>query len=80
MEMNMTFRLGDMLLPVPPMLDMLIIAMGRLLPAIDMNMLLPELPMVDMLLSDMDMSLPEPGGYAHHSHGYGYAPPGYRYG
>ena len=43
-------------------------------------MLLPELPMVDMLLSDMDMSLPEPGGYAHHSHGYGYAPPGYRYG
>ena len=40
--------------------DMLIIAMGRLLPAIDMDMLLPELPMVDMLLSAMDMSLPEP--------------------
>ena len=30
--------------------DMLIIAMGRLLPAIDMDMLIPELPMVDMPL------------------------------
>ena len=58
--MDMTFQLVDMLLPVPSMVDMLIIAMGRLLPAMDMDMLLPELPMVDMLLSAMDMSLPEP--------------------
>ena len=57
MEMDMTFRLVDMLLPVPPMVDKLIIAMGRILPLIDMDMLLPELPMVDMLLSAMDMPL-----------------------
>ena len=42
MKMDMTFRRVDMLLPVPPMVDMLIIAMGRLPPAIDMDMLLPE--------------------------------------
>ena len=37
----MTFQLVDMLLPVLPMEDMLIIAMGRLLPATDMDMPLP---------------------------------------
>ena len=47
--MDMTFQLVDMLLPVPSTVDMLIIAMGRLLPAMDMDMLFPELPMVDML-------------------------------
>ena len=36
---------------------MLTIAMGRLLPAMDMDMLLPELPIVDKLLSAMDMPL-----------------------
>ena len=56
----MTFQLVDMLLPLPSMVDILIIATGRLLPAMDMEMLLPELPMVDMLLSAMDISLPEP--------------------
>ena len=37
----MTFQLVDMLLPVLPMEDMLIIAMRRLLPATDMDMPLP---------------------------------------
>ena len=57
---NPDSQLVDMLLPVPPMEDMLIIAMVRLLPATDMDMLLPELLMVDMLLSAMDLPLPEP--------------------
>ena len=52
----MTFQLVDMFLPVPSMVDMFTIAMGRLLPAMDMN-ILPELPMVDILLSAMDMPL-----------------------
>jgi len=56
-EIDMTFQLVDMLLPVPSTVDMLIITMGRILPAMDMDMLLPELPMVDMLLSAMDMPL-----------------------
>ena len=56
-EIDMTFQLVDMFLPVPSMLDMLTIAMGGLFPAMDMDMLLPELPMVDMLLSAMDMPL-----------------------
>ena len=55
MEMVMTFQLVDMSLPVPSMVDMLAIAMGRLLPAMDMDML--QLPMADMLLSAMDMPL-----------------------
>ena len=37
----MTFQFVDMLLPVLPMEDMLIIAMGRLLLATDMDMPLP---------------------------------------
>ena len=57
MEMDMTFQLVDMFLPVPSMVDMLTIAKARLLPAMDMDMLLSELPMVDMLLSAMDMPL-----------------------
>ena len=55
MEMVMTFQLVDRPPPVPTMVDMLTIAMGRLLPAMDMNML--QLPMADMLLSAMDMTL-----------------------
>ena len=48
------------MMSISTMVDILIIDMGRLLPAMDMDMLLPELPMVDMLLSAMDMSLPKP--------------------
>ena len=66
--------------------DMLIIAMGRLLPATDMDMLLPELPMVDMLLSAMDMSLPEPPMWICSSQpwvwicsNYGYSSPDYNH-
>ena len=55
METDMTFQLVDMFLPVPSMVDMLTIAMGRLLPEMDMDMI--KLPMVDMLLSAMDMPL-----------------------
>ena len=48
-----------MFLPVPSMVDMLTIAMVRLLPAMDMDMLLPELPMVAMLSAiDMPSSIP----------------------
>ena len=58
-EMDMTFQLPtmDMFLPVPSMVKMLSIAIGRLLPAMNMDMLLPELPMVNMLLSAMDIPL-----------------------
>ena len=41
MDVDMTFQLVDMLLPVLPMEDILIIAMGRLLPATDMDTPLP---------------------------------------
>ena len=57
MEMVMTFQLVDMFLPVPSTVDMLTIVMGRLLPAMDMDML--QLPMADMSLSTMDLLLPE---------------------
>ena len=56
MEMVMTFQLVDRPPPVPSMVDMLTIAMGRLLPAMDMEML--QLPMADMLLSATDMTPP----------------------
>ena len=55
MEMVMTFQFVDRPPPVPSMVDMLAIAMGRLLPAMDMDML--QLPMVDMLLSPTDIAL-----------------------
>ena len=55
MEMVMTFQLVDTPPPVPSTVDMLAIAMGRLLSAMDMDML--QLPMADMLLSAMDMTL-----------------------
>ena len=55
MEMVMTFQLFDRPPPVPSMLDMLAIAMGRLLPAMDMDMF--QLTMADMLLSATDMPL-----------------------
>ena len=45
-------------LPVPSMVDMLTIAMGRLLPAMDMDRPLPECPMVDMLLLTTIMDMP----------------------
>ena len=51
----MTFQLVDRPPKVPSMVDMLTIAMGRLLPAMDMDML--QLPMADMLLSATDMTL-----------------------
>ena len=55
MEMVMTFQLVDRPLPMPSMVDMLAIAMGRLLTAMDMDML--QLPMADMLFSAIDMPL-----------------------
>ena len=55
MEMVMTFQLVDRPPSVPSMVDMLVIAMGRPLPAMDMDML--QLPMADMLLSATDMTL-----------------------
>ena len=53
METIMTFQLVDRPPPVPSMVDMLTLAMGRLLPAMDML----QLPMADMLLSATDMTL-----------------------
>ena len=53
MEMVMTFQLVDRPPPVPSMVDMLTIAMGRLLPEMDIDML--QLPMADMLLSATDI-------------------------
>ena len=55
METVMTFQLVDRPPPLSSMVDMLTIAMGRLLPAMDMDMLQP--PMADMLLSATDMNL-----------------------
>ena len=55
MEMVMTFQLVDRPPPVPFMVDMLAIAMGRLLPAMDNDML--QLPMAYMLFSAMAMTL-----------------------
>ena len=55
MEMVMTLQIVNRPPPVPSMVDMLAITMGRLLPAIDMDML--QLPMADMLLSATDMTL-----------------------
>ena len=66
MEMVMTLQIVNRPPPVPSMVDMLTIAMGRLLPAMDMDML--QLPMGDMYLQatdmtflnmDMDRPLPE---------------------
>ena len=54
METVMTFQLVDRP-PVPSMVDMLTIALGRLLPAMDMDML--QLPMADTLFSATDMTL-----------------------
>ena len=55
METVMAFQLVDRPPPVPSMVDMLTVAMGRLLPAMDMDVL--QLPIADMLLSAMDMTL-----------------------
>ena len=55
METVMTFQLVDRPPSVPSMVDMLTIAMGRLLPAMDINMF--QLPMPDMLLLATDMTL-----------------------
>ena len=55
MEMVLTFQLVDRPLPVPSMVDMLAIAMGRLLPAMDMDKL--QLTMADMLPSATNMTL-----------------------
>ena len=55
MEMVMTFQLVVRLLPVPSMVDMLAIAMGRFLTALDMDMF--QLSTADMLLSAIDMPL-----------------------
>ena len=55
METVMTFQLVNMPLPVPSMVNMLAIAMGWLLPAMDIDML--QFPMADMILSAMDMPL-----------------------
>ena len=47
-------------------------------PATDMNM---PFQLMDMLSLAMDsLTRTSYGGYAHHGHGYGYSPPGYRYG
>ena len=45
MDVDMTSQLVDMLIPVPPKVVMIIIAMGRHLPARAMDMSLPEPPM-----------------------------------
>ena len=58
---DMTFQLVDRPPQVPFMVDMLTIAMGRLLPAMDMDML--QLPMADMLLSATDMTLIVSGSF-----------------
>ena len=58
MEMDMTFQLVDRPPPVPSMVDMLTIAIARLLPAMDMDMLLSATDMT-LLNTDMDRPLPE---------------------
>ena len=57
METVMTFQLVDRPPPVPSMVDMLTIVMGRLLTAMDMDMLLSA---TDMTLLNMDMDRPLP--------------------